>query len=43
MTYWFLVEEGFGKDPLEMAESKEQRPSNTVHVKAEGDPLKDAV
>ena len=43
MTYWFLVKEGLGKDPLEMAESKDQRPSNAVHVKAEGDPLKVAV
>lgn len=40
MTYRLLVEEGLEKDCLETAESKKQRPSNTVHVKAEGAPLK---
>lgn len=43
MTYQFLVEEGLGKDNLKLAESKDQRPSNAVHVKADDAPLKAVV
>jgi hypothetical protein len=46
MTYQLRRKKGFGKDAavtLQMTESRKERLSNTIHVKADSDPQKATV